>query len=166
MQRQPAGGSRYTTPSTQEARAAAARARRCLLRILELTQGGGETHLQAQQALAALQPPVTSEDTPAAAEGATSSSSQRNPPRPITTGLWGATTAKPPGNGGEPARDSLRHHSGTQRDGGRRPNRGRGTRPEADSAPHTGRQQTVPHSPQGEGLGRSPWRRKLYRAGQ
>ena len=90
----------------------------------------------------------------------------RNPPRPITTGLWGATTAKPPGNGGEPARDSLRHHSGTQRDGGRRPNRGRGTRPEADSAPHTGRQQTVPHSPQGEGLGRSPWRRKLYRAGQ
>ena len=103
MQRQPAGGSRYTTPSTQEARAAAARARRCLLRILELTQGGGETHLQAQQALAALQPPVTSEDTPAAAEGATSSSSQGTHQGPLPPGCG----APPPPNPLETAENLL-----------------------------------------------------------
>ena len=103
MQRHPAGDSRYATPSIQEARAAAARARRCLLRILELTQGEGETHLQAQQALAALQPPVTSEDTPAAAEGATSSSSERAYSGPLPPGCG----APPPPNPLETAENLL-----------------------------------------------------------
>ena len=103
MQRQPAGASRYATPSMQEARAAAARARRCLLRILELTQGEGETHLQAQQALAALQPPVTNEDTPEAAEGAASSSSQRAYQGPLPPGCG----APPPPNPLETAENLL-----------------------------------------------------------
>ena len=91
MQR-PASNSQHN--SMQEARAAAARARRCLLRILELTQGEGETHLQAQQALAALQPPTTSEHTPAAAEGA-SSSSERARLSPLPPGCGAPTPPNP-----------------------------------------------------------------------
>ena len=52
----PSSTSRYRSQGEQESRAAAAaRARRCILRVLELTRG--EAHLQAQQALCALQPP-------------------------------------------------------------------------------------------------------------
>ena len=43
---------------------------------------------------------------------------------------------------------------------------GRGTRPDADPAPHPGRQQAVPHSPQGEGLGCSPRERNPHGTGQ
>ena len=72
---------RHPTQTEQEARAAVARARRCLLRIVEMTRG--EALLQAQQALAALQPP-TEAGTPQVTEGTSQSSrdTYHGSPRP------------------------------------------------------------------------------------
>ncbi|CAE7250880.1 unnamed protein product [Symbiodinium sp. KB8] len=92
MQHHQTSRSSFSTPSVQEARAAAARARRCLLRILELTQGEGPTSTASP-----LRPAATHHQ-----RGHPSGSSRRggeqqqreNPLRATPTMVWDATTTK------------------------------------------------------------------------
>ena len=109
---------KYETLREPEARAAAAaRARRCLLRVVELTRG--EALLQAQQSLAALQPPTA--ERQANFEAGVSSSSGE----PYVHGGHGCA---PPPNPHETASDlqvaaTCSHHRGAPRHGRSSPER-------------------------------------------